>query len=254
MSGKITIWIALAALLLTSFSVTAQDKKGDDKAKEDEVRQKIAAFKKEISKAKGDDEIVLIIDKLSEIQHNKILAELKKFLNNGSDKVRSTAISNIGKYEQSKDAANALLGALDGNSKGVQIAILKALGDIKSESSVAGISNLIFMRGDTDISKTAINALVKIRSKFAIEPLIQLLGQLDAINDDPNAPPAIGNVSPKPSEEELKKMREAELRWKREMLEPTRGALNALTKQSFKRALEWDSWWQKNKNTFKVEK
>src|SRR5438552_1163052 len=106
MLGKTAaIWLILAS--------AAMAQSEEEKKKEEEAKAKIADFKKEIKTCKNEKDMAKAIEGLGALQHPKILSELKSYLSKGGE-VTVSAAEQIGKYKKDKDAAEALVGAANG--------------------------------------------------------------------------------------------------------------------------------------------
>src|SRR4026209_2526222 len=100
------IWLTLAA------AAVAQD--DDAKKKDEDAKAKIAEFKKELKGAKGDKDVARAIEGLGELQHPRVLSEMKPFLQRTGD-VGAAAAEQISKYKKDKDAGETLIGAAGGS-------------------------------------------------------------------------------------------------------------------------------------------
>ena len=104
-------WKVVIAALVLGSGALAQDKKDDDKQKEEQAKDKIAEFKKELKTCKRTTDVAAAVRSLGNgMQHPKILAELKALLGKEPD-IAESAAEQIGKYKKDKDAAEALLNA-----------------------------------------------------------------------------------------------------------------------------------------------
>ena len=104
------IMLALAGFLAMALAPSAQD----DKQKEADAKKKIDDFKASVGKAKKDDEVITALGTLGDMQHVKILSELKGWLARGSSEIRLAAAEQIAKYAKNKEAAEALLAGTGG--------------------------------------------------------------------------------------------------------------------------------------------
>src|SRR6185436_12033972 len=98
----------LATLLILASTLLAQSE--DEKKKEEEAKAKLADYRKALKGAKTDMDVTRAIEGLGDLQHPKILAELKNYLSKNLDGAIAAA-EQIAKYKKDKEAAEALVNA-----------------------------------------------------------------------------------------------------------------------------------------------
>ena len=130
-------WLILAGIFTLSLPLAAQE------ATKEEATEALKTFKTSLKTIQAESDIIDALNTLGEVQHVKVLGELKKWLlGNGSTvkkvamkeirsggmattreevqaalnasirNVRFTAAENVAKYKEDKKAADALMGAV----------------------------------------------------------------------------------------------------------------------------------------------
>ncbi|MBI2932674.1 MAG: HEAT repeat domain-containing protein, partial [Planctomycetes bacterium] len=177
------IHLIVALLLMNpAASAVVQDHDHDEKAKEEEARKKVAAFQKEIAKAKPDDKPACI-DTLAELQHPKILDELVTWLTKGTKECQTTAARHVGEYAKNQKAAEALLKAVKAHK---DPEIIETLLDEAANVGYRGIAKnlaIFFRHAQIQVAKAAVDATGSLKSKDSIPPLVDLVRELEAIHD-----------------------------------------------------------------------
>src|SRR5262245_16027253 len=169
------IWLILAA------AAFAQNE--DDKKKEEEAKAKIADFKKELKTAKTDKDVARAIEGLGALQHPKVLTEMKPFLSKGGE-AAVTAAEQISKYKKDKDAGETLVGAASSvKEKDTVVKFIRYAGDVEYKGIVPKLVNL-FRHKEVDAAKEAVDSCAKLRSKDAIDPLLNLWKEMEAIKEE----------------------------------------------------------------------
>src|SRR5688572_19896232 len=97
------IWLILAA---AAFAQSEDDKK----KKDEEAKAKIVEFKKELKGAKTDKDVARAIENLGDLQHPRVLSEMKPFLSKGGESA-VVAAEMLGKYKKDKEAGETLVAA-----------------------------------------------------------------------------------------------------------------------------------------------
>jgi hypothetical protein len=246
------VMTAVLALVL-GVGVSAQEEKKDPKEADEAAKAKVADFKKELKACKTDQDVSRAIENLGALQHARVLAELKTWLSKPSAEICIAAAREISRYPKDKDASDTLLAAV-GNRKDkeTQIKLLKYVGEVGFRPAASKLTGF-FRHRDADIAREAVDSCGKLKSRDAMEPLLALLKELDAIRDQ-NDPVGVGNVGGlggglgggivggTNNEQTVRKS----------TLTPgVQRSLGDITNQNFKTAKEWEDWWRKNKGTFK---
>ncbi len=248
------MWIksTVIALVLAS-SAFAQD--DDAKKKEEEAKAKIAEFKKELKGAKSDKDVIHAIEGLGELQHPKVLNELRGYLGRSADEVAAAA-EQIAKYKKDKDAAEVLMGAAGARKdKESIVKCLRYAGDIEYKGIVPKLTGY-FRSKETDVTKESVDSCAKLKTKDAIDPLLNLWKELDAIKEEKAGQggggiggiggggiTGTGGVGASMQEEQLKR--------KRDVTPAVESALKKITGEDFKDLRAANEWWRKNRATFK---
>lgn len=271
---------AILGLLLWVPSATyAQD---DDKEKEKAAKEKVREFKKEMRKARKADDAISAIRNLAQVRHEVILDELTRLLRayKKQEKVAEAVIDEIGRYEDSEEAAEALIGNLSyfankvkRNSQGdetgyeLAVAVLNALGRI-GHKPIATDLRSYFKSASLEVAVASISAAGDIGSVFVVDDLILILQeneQLQAQGQNPGgmgqppqggtpppggmpgappgAPPGGQQVPPGSADQ----MRQEQYRRAGRINSAVQSALQNITGHSEKDASSWSTWWSKNK-------
>ncbi len=240
-----------ALSLVLALSAWAQDpKKEEEKKKDEEAKAKIAEFKKELKAAKTDgDRAFAIQQHLGQLQHTRILDELKNWLTQPNAEVMGAAAEAVAKYK-SKDAADLLMKAAGARrDKDGLVKLLRYAGDTLQKPLVSRFAGF-FGNKEADVAREAVDSCGKLKSRDAVDPLISLARQLDGIRDDVGQPGGVGN----PGGVNLPGGAGGEneqLQRKRTVLPATYRALQNITGEKWQTVKEWEQWWRKAKATFK---
>ena len=249
------MWGKTAAIaLILAASVLAQD--DDAKKKDEEAKAKVAEFKKSLKTAKTDDDVTGMLEKLGALQHPRVLTELKTYLSKGG-KIGTAAAEQIGKFKKDKDAAEALFAASGARDKDFVVKCIRYVGDVEYKPIVAKLSNL-FRHKEVDAAKEAVDSCAKIRSKDAMDPLLNLWRELDGIKEEKDNSgggglgggglggggiTGAGGVGQSYQDEQIKR--------KRDLTPAVENAIRKITGEDFKDLRAANDWWRKNKGTFK---
>ena len=249
------MWAKTAAIaLILAAAVTAQD--DDAKKKDEEAKAKIADFKKELKTAKTDKDVARALEGLGALQHPKVLSEMKSYLTKSAE-IAIAAAEQLAKYKKDKDAAESLMAASGSRDKDVSVKCIRYAGDVEYKGIVPKLANL-FRHKEIDAAKEAVDSCAKIRSKDAIDPLLNLWRELDGIKEDKGNSgggtgglgglggggiTGTGGVGHSYQEEQLKR--------KRDLTPAVENALRKITGEEFKDLRGANDWWRKNKGTFK---
>jgi hypothetical protein len=236
------------ALILATCSMAQQSE--EDKKKEEEAKGKIADYRKELKNAKTDKDVARAIEGLGALQHPKILLELKGYLSKGVEEAIAAA-EQIGKYKKDKDAAESLTGAVSARKeKEAIVKFLRYAGDTEFKGILPKLTGF-FRNKDTDAAKEAVDSCAKIKSRDAIDPLLNLWKELDSVRDEKandkgggiGSGGVIGGVGASMQDEQLKR--------KRDLTPAVEAALKKITGEEFKDLRAANDWWRKNKGSFK---
>ena len=219
----------------------------------------IKKFREDYYKAGAkDDDRIAAINYLAQHRHERIVAELTPLLTEASLPVRMITARMLSQFSGVDAAARELLNSLKSQANSgkkqacVRIEILRALGNLHYKPAGAEVAKLVDDR-EVWVAKAAIDACGRIRAPEAIEPLLRALRRIEGVAGDSEVYPLddiLEGVSRKSIfKPDAKQKRPTE----REVLkEPILSALNSITKESFPVGKDWDSWWLKNKATFRV--
>jgi len=248
------MWAKTTAFaLILAAAAAAQD--DDAKKKDEEAKAKIADFKKELKGAKTEKDITRALEGLGELQHPKVLAELKTYLGRGPEEC-ATAADQIGKYKKDKEAAETLVNAAGARKdKDSIVKCLRYAGDTEFKGIVSKLTGY-FHHKDTDVAKESVDSCGKVKSRDAIEPLLTLWKELDGIKEEKadkggglgvgglgGGITGTGGVGASMQEEQLKR--------KRDVTPAVESAIHKITGEDFKDLRAANDWWRKNKGTFK---
>lgn len=245
-SKTTAIWLILAASLLAQQSE-------EEKKKEEEAKAKLADYRKELKTAKTDKDVVKAIEGLGELQHPKILTELKGYLSKTLEGAIAAA-EQMGKYKKDKDAAETLASAAGSRrEKDAMVKFLRYAGDTEFKGILPKLT-AFFRNKETDAAKEAVDSCAKIKSKDAIEPLLNLWKELDGVKEEKSGGKGgsdlgagglagTGGVGASMQDEQLKR--------KRDLTPAVETALKKITGEDFKDLRAANDWWRKNKATFK---
>jgi HEAT repeat protein len=241
---------AALAILLGALpgGVTAQAP-ADDKARLEEerklhdesVKRTLDVFEIEI-KAKEEGVRVTAVEKLSQVKDKKVLDRLSRVISGtDTDPVKTQAVRAVGGYTGDKAAARVLVNSLSVFKKKpeVLVAVIESLGEVGDRSVVPQILDLYKDRNN-QVARAAIVASARLRDRIFIEPLIKLTREFE---EEIQAP--VGGVASPVDEERTRR--------KADLQDAVGRALGDITSQSFSTAKEWDTWWKKNKGTFRTD-
>jgi hypothetical protein len=245
---------SLALCLVLSTVAMAQD--DDAKKKDEEAKAKIAEFKKSLKGAKSDKDIIRCIEDLGALQHPKVMAELKNYLGRTADEAVAAA-EQIAKYKKEKDAAETLMNAAGARKdKDSIVKCLRYAGDVEFKGIVSKLTGY-FRSKEVDVAKESVDSCAKLKTRDAIEPLLNLWKELDAIKEEKAGKDGgvggvgglgggitgTGGVGASMQEEQLKR--------KRDLTPAVESALNKISGEDFKDLRAANDWWRKARATFK---
>ena len=239
---------ALIALALSAVGF-AQDKKDpeEEKKKEEEAKAKLADFRKDLKASKADKDFVNALEKLGELQHPKIIAELKIWLGKPSADVAIAAAEQLGKYKKDKDASEALTAAAGARKdKEPVVKFLRYAGDVGYKPATSKFLGF-FRHKELDIAKEAIDSCGKLRTREAVDPLISLGRELEAVKEDKDnknggGGNGIGGGGLLGGANAKGGMQNEQLERKKALLSPSISALEEILGQKFATIKEAEQW------------
>ena len=248
------MWVKVTAIgLLLAASALAQD--DDAKKKDEEAKAKVADFKKSLKGVKTEKDIARALEDLGSLQHPRVLAELKNYLGRSADEVAAAA-EQIAKYKKDKEAAETLMTAAGARrDKDSIVKCLRYAGDVEFKGIVAKLTGY-FRSKEVDVARESVDSCAKLKSRDAIDPLLNLWKELDGIKEEKAGKDGglggglggggitgTGGVGASMQEEQLKR--------KRDLTPAVESALNKISGEDFKDLRAANDWWRKAKSTFK---
>ena len=250
------MWVKVMAIgLLLAAAAAAQD--DEAKKKEEEAKAKIAEFKKSLKGLKSEKDVVRALEDLGALQHPKVMAELKNYLGRSADEVAAAA-EQIAKYKKDKEAAETLMSAAGARKdKDSIVKCLRYAGDVEFKGIVSKLTGY-FRSKEIDVAKESVDSCAKLKTKDAVEPLLNLWKELDAIKEEKAGKDGgiggvgglggggitgAGGVGASMQEEQLKR--------KRDLTPAVESALNKISGEDFKDLRAANDWWRKARATFK---
>jgi HEAT repeat protein len=188
------------------------------------------------------------VAELSKTPHEKTLARLAPLLAGESREIRIAAARGLGNYQEfKKQATPALLGALAAYPKDLDLreSIFASLGALQDESALSVIHQN-FRGPQMRVARAAIGAAAAIRGKDSLPVLLDLLHDLQKWLK--------GNHSGGYKEEGGSAEPPAQKARLGELLGLTIKALQAITREPWTTAGEWELWSRKHLPTFTVPK
>ena len=209
-----------------------------------------------------DDDKISAVHALAQYRHEKIVKVLAPLLTGSSLPVRMITARALAQFSGVDKASQELVAGLQSQANGgrkqaaVRVEILRALGSLRCKSAAPEIARWVEDK-EVWVAKAAIDASGRIRFQEAVLPLMKALRRVEGKEGDNEAgfnpldevfpeglnPGALLKADPRrpkrPSERDL-------------LRAPILGALQSITRQSFTSPKDWETWWSKNKATFKV--
>jgi hypothetical protein len=248
------MWVKVTAMgLLLAACALAQD--DDAKKKDEEAKAKIAEFKKSLKGVKTEKDIVRSLEDLGSLQHPRVLSELKNYLGRSADEVAAAA-EQISKYKKDKDAAETLMTAAGARrDKDSIVKCLRYAGDVEFKGIVPKLTGY-FRSKEVDVARESVDSCAKLKTKDAIDPLLNLWRELDGIKEEKAGKDGglggglggggitgTGGVGASMQEEQTKR--------KRDLTPAVESALNKISGEDFKDLRAANDWWRKARATFK---
>jgi hypothetical protein len=239
------MWVKVTAIgLLLAASALAQD--DDAKKKDEEAKAKVADFKKSLKGVKTEKDIARALEDLGSLQHPRVLAELKNYLGRSADEVAAAA-EQIAKYKKDKEAAETLMTAAGARrDRDSIVKCLRYAGDVEFKGIVAKLTGY-FRNKEVDVARESVDSCAKLKSRDAIEPLLNLWKELDGIKEEKAGKDGGlgGGLGVGAS------MQEDQVKRKRDLTPAVESALNKISGEDFKDLRAANDWWRKAKSTFK---
>jgi hypothetical protein len=248
------MWVKVTAMaLLLAAAALAQD--DDAKKKDEEAKAKVAEFKKSLKGVKTEKDIARALEDLGSLQHPRVLAELKGYLGRGAEEVAAAA-EQIAKYKKDKEAAETLMNAAGARrDKDSIVKCIRYAGDVEFKGIVPKLTGY-FRSKEVDVARESVDSCAKLKSRDAIDPLLNLWKELDGIKEEKAGKDGglggglggggitgTGGVGASMQEEQLKR--------KRDLTPAVESALNKISGEDFKDLRAANDWWRKARGTFK---
>lgn len=181
-----------------------------EKKVEKEAQEKLAAFRKAVSRAKVEDQISEAIKELGSLQHPKILKEWKKQISSLQSLVhRRMVVQEIAKYKEDPEALKILLEVLSSEAgKATQDAqardidheivldLMAVLGQRPPSKEVVSKLTSLFYNRNLSVARGAVDTLRQIRALESVDSLLGLLKQLESTNAQPPQTQGSGSSTP----------------------------------------------------------
>lgn len=251
-TGKLggSIMRAMTAILALALAVPAAAQDEPKATTDEEAKEVLGRFKEKLKGARSGKDIAFALQTFEDARHPKLLAELKKWVKNRFPEAVEEAGLQISRYEKDKVAAGILLDAA-GRQRDFKLMgkLIRYAGDVGDRSIVRKLLSYLRHR-DVEVTREAVEACGRLKARDAIDPLIKMAHELDAIKTGKDDGADLGGggllggggIAGEPDQKARRK----------ELLEPAvADSLNKITEQNFKTPREWADWWRKNKRTFK---
>lgn len=201
---------ALLVVLEAAGSTGGQDPEQDSKALEAQAKERIAAFKKTIGKAKTEDEFIFALQSLCKMKHPRILQELKRHVTHPSERARRYVIAEVAAYRPDSEALKVLLSALATESaKATQddqaydvghdpaCEVLRNLRGFRLDKEGVGKVTALFRHVNLTLASTAVRVCGEWREYGAVDAMIAVLREAESIQAErPQIGDGGGNSDP----------------------------------------------------------
>lgn len=209
-----------------------------------------------------DDEKIVAVNTLAQYKHERIVKVLAPLMKEASLPVRIMTARALSQFVGVEAAPREMLAALQSQAnwgrKGaaVRIELLRGLGTLRYKPAGAEVARCIDDK-DLWVAKAAIDAAGKIKVQEAVDPLIKGLRRIEGREgDDEIGVNPLDTILPELGANLLKadpRHKEQKRQNERDFLKaPITAALQSITKQTQAAGKDWESWWIKNKPTFRV--
>ena len=237
MSRMLALAVAVLVALPGAWAQDEEPKDEKEKAKQAAaVAQKaIDAYRADLAKAKNDDDIAAAIqDNLDTADpHPLIRAVLANLLQTHPRiEVRITAASSLGRYKKDRDVARILFqNAKSQRDEGLQKKCLQRFGAVAPYGMSVDLKAW-FYGENLVLAREAIEAAESINSIRMLQPLVELLGELEAIRED-KPQDGGGNYGPPPPgvPQGGSNQNNEKVKRKKELIDVTRKAINVIWKK-----------------------
>jgi len=204
-------WLLPRALgLLAQDAPQPQDEKEKQKLLDEEAKDKTAAFKKVLNKAKVEDEIIFALREMCKLKHPRILKELKNQLGHPSERVRRYVLVEITNYRPDPEALKILLGGLGGEAaKASQDDQARDIGHEPACEVLRGLRGFnlddetikrlvsLFRHQNLMLASQAVRTCGEVRAWSSVDPMISLLREVETMQAErPNVGDASSNSDP----------------------------------------------------------
>jgi hypothetical protein len=237
-----------AALFLALLTPFLQNAPADDKAAEDALE----TFKTAI-KAQAESDRVEAVKTLAATVHLKTLSRLSAVISSSDgEKVRIAAIKGVALFEPFKKQVLTLLtGSFQASSKEprIQASILQALASTGDPSALTCIHHA-FEDKEGTVCRAAVAAAADLKNLSSIDPLIGLLAKSEK-TFKANSGGAITKQMPVGGQSVNSAQSPDFMTNLKDTIEASNKALQTITGQEISKAAEWQTWWNKNRATFK---
>jgi HEAT repeat protein len=208
-----------------------------------------------------DDEKIFAVNTLAQYKHERIVKVLAPLLTEASLAIRIMTARALAQFSGVDAAPREMLTALQSQANwgkkqaAVRIELLRGLGSLRYKSGAVEVSRFVDDK-EVWVAKAAIDAAARIRVQEAIAPLIKALGRIEGRDGDAEISlgplddvfaEIRGNLFKADPRQQPKRPSEREF-----LKAPILAALQSITRETHTSARDWDSWWTKNKLTFKV--
>jgi hypothetical protein len=251
--------VTAGAFAFLAFALAAYPQSQDDKLLQASLRR----FNEEFYRiSAGDDEKIAALKELAQYRHERVARTLGPLLLKSSLPVRIVTARELAKFQNVPGAPEALLGGLRARENAgkktapVRIEALRGLGSLKARDAAGDVDALVEDK-DVWIAKAAIDASAQLRVKTSIDPLLKSLRRIEGpdgnheISVDPLAdalpPTTVAGIIKSEVVKDMRPKSERDL-----LRDPILKALRSITRHEATFAKDWESWWEKNRRTFKV--
>jgi hypothetical protein len=192
------------------------------------------------------------IQELSRTPHELTLKKIVPFLVDGAKQARCAAGAGLGNFTDYKKLAtpmllNALSAGPNLKEPDVLAAIYEGLGKLADPISFDTIHTRGFRHEQVNVAKAALAAAGTMRQKESMEPLIDLLKDIDKWIAKKQAGP-YRDAKGTPGDEGQAKTRLEDIQ------KAVIKAIQDITKEKWTTTKEWQIWWDKHKANFEIPK
>jgi HEAT repeat protein len=237
-----------AALILVFITPSVQVAAADEKTAE----AALETFKTAM-KAQGESDRVEAVKVLAETVHQKTLSRLAAVVSSGdAERVRLAAIKGMATFEPFKKQVVTLLNSsfqAAAKEPRIQVGILQALGTTGDPAALACIHRA-FDDKDGSVCRAAVAAATELKDLASIDPMIALLTRTEK-TFKANSGGAVTKQMPVGGQSVNSAQSPDFMTNLKDTIELTNKSLQTLTGQEITKAAEWQTWWNRNRATFK---